>query len=272
MTKTFVMCVGSQKAGTTWLWHYLQNSSGAEFAFIKELHVWDTITIPHYSLFKDNLENYIASATSDDISGKLRQLELIDNPSRYFSYFTYKLVGQQITGDFTPQYSALSADTYNHIISNFAQRNVETKAIFLMRDPVDRLQSMMRMKCYQQGNSSPSYQDELDSMVEHSQSLNYYYTGDYSTIVPKLDDVFKSNIHYTFYDELFEDKSIQLICEFLNIPFHKPDYDFNPMYSKTSNILTPTDRQYFEHLYKHIYDYTAERFPEVRKLWTYYQK
>lgn len=261
------MCVGAQKAGTTWLWHYLRNSKSVNFPYQKELHVWDAITIPNYNVFKTDLER-VKNRTSD----KLIQLGLMERPDEYFSYFVDKLSNNAITGDFTPQYSALSDITYNHIIDQFAQCSVETKAIFLMRDPVDRLQSMMRMRSIQGGNKSPSYETETLLMLEHCKSVNYYYTGDYSAIVPKLDRLFQSNVCYKFFDTLFTDQSVAGICNFLNIPFHQPDYDFNPIPSKTSNVLTADDRAYFEQLYKPIYDYTAERFPEVTKLWTYYQK
>ena len=268
--KTFLMCVGAQKAGTTWLWHYLRRNPKIDLGFKKSYHVWDVLTIPEYEFFKSELETKIIKFHNSYI--KPIQLSFMNDPNKYYEYFIERLNSWDITGDFTAQSSALSEETFHQIISKFEANNIETKAIFLMRDPVDRLQSMMRMKLVMCGNTSPSYETETLMMLEHSNSRNYYYTGDYSAIVPKLDRIFQSNVCYKFFDTLFTDHSTTDICSFLNISFHRPDYDFNPILSKTSNVLTVEDRDYFEQLYKPIYDYTAERFPEVKTLWTYYQR
>ena len=281
MTKTFLMGVGAEKAGTTWLWCYLKNSKAVDIDdVVKEFHVWDVLTIDEYKFSKLVVGSEIITNKYEPTSLQYLQLKMMDNPSEYFYYFIRKLENCHITGDFTPQYSALSDDTYNHIIDIFAQYDIQTKAIFLMRDPVDRLQSLVRMNFIIKRVYQPSYEAEISSMLDHCNSIGNLYTGDYSTIVPKLDRVFKSNVHYQFYENLFQDQSIKDICNFVNIPFHQPDYsfnphqhpDFNPHPNKTPNALTELDRQHFEQQYKPIYDYMLKRFPEVKKLWTYYQK
>ena len=275
------MCVGAQKAGTTWLWYYLKNSQFVDLDdSVKEFHVWDILTIEEYKFLKLIIGSKIITNKDDPTNLQYLQLKMMDNPSEYFYYFIRRLDNCQVTGDFTPQYSALSDDTYNHIIDTFAQYDIQTKAIFLMRDPVDRLQSLVRMNFIIEGVYQPSYQSEVETMLDHCNTITNLYTGDYSTIVPKLDKIFQSNVHYEFYENLFKDQSIKDICNFINIPFHQPDYSFNssqhpsfnPHPNKTPNVLTESDRQHFEQLYKPIYDYTAKRFPEVTKLWTYYQK
>jgi hypothetical protein len=268
--KTFLMCVGAQKAGTTWMWHYLRRNPKVDLGFKKEYHVWDVLTIPEYQFFKSDLESKIN--TGRDNLYNFTQLSFMNDPAKYYDYFISKLNSCDITGDFTPQSSSLSEDTFHSIIAKFDSHDIQTKCIFIMRDPVDRLQSMIRMKLALSGNMTPSYELETLMMLEHCSSKNYYYTGDYSTIVPKLDKIFQSKVCYKFFDTLFTDQSQQSVCDFMNISFHQPDYNFNPKPSKTPNMLTVEDRLHFEQMYKPIYDYTADRFPEVTKLWTYYQK
>ncbi len=275
------MCVGAQKAGTTWLWYYLKNSKAVDIDYsVKEFHVWDVLTIDEYKFLKLVVGSKVITSEDEPTNLQYLQLKMMETPSEYFYYFIRKLENCHVTGDFTPQYSALSDDTYNHIIDTFAQYDIQTKAIFLMRDPVDRLQSLVRMNFIIEGVYQPSYQAEVGAMLEHCNSITNLYTGDYSTIVPKLDRVFKSNVHYEFYENLFQDKSIKNICTFIDVSFHQPNYNFNPHQhisfnphpNKTPNVLTESDRLHFENLYQPIYDYTAKRFPEVKKLWTYYQK
>ena len=72
MTKTFVICVGSQKAGTSWLWHYLRQNPSIHLGFKKELHTWDATTIDEYAFFRSNLKQ-IASNNPE----KLMQLSFM---------------------------------------------------------------------------------------------------------------------------------------------------------------------------------------------------
>ena len=43
MTKIFILGVGAQKAGTTWLHSQLSTNNSIDFGFRKEYHVFDTI-------------------------------------------------------------------------------------------------------------------------------------------------------------------------------------------------------------------------------------
>lgn len=268
--KTFLMCVGAQKAGTTWLWHYLRKNPKVDLGFKKEYHVWEVCTNPFFKFLKLELEESIAGGHRTP--NKLAQLSFMDDPNLYFDYFLHKLQSVDVTGDFTPQSSSLTKQTFNHIISTFNQYNVTTKAIYILRDPVDRLQSMIKMKLLLSGHTNPTYDVEYMFMDKFALHLSYTLSGDYCSIVPKLDDVFGSNVHYSVYESLFNNLSTKQITDFLSISHHVADFNFNPRPSMWTNTLNEQDRSYFEQLYKPIYDYTAERFPEVKTLWTYYQK
>jgi hypothetical protein len=50
--KLFVLGLGAQQAGTTWVWKYLSQMNGADFGFAKEYHVFDTIHLPECSYFR----------------------------------------------------------------------------------------------------------------------------------------------------------------------------------------------------------------------------
>ncbi len=44
--KTFILGVGAQKAGSTWLFRYLNKLPGAIRPFYKEFHIWNALEIP----------------------------------------------------------------------------------------------------------------------------------------------------------------------------------------------------------------------------------
>lgn len=264
------MCVGAQKAGTTWLWHYLRRNPKIDFGFKKEYHVWEVVSNPFFKFIKEELEHKIGQGHTT--YEKTTQLSFMNNPQLYFDYFVNKLKTVDISGDFTPQSSSLSEQTFNHIIDTFATYDISTKAVYILRDPVDRLQSMVRMKLWLDDKINPSYDTEILFMDQYAASEGYIFSGDYSKIIPKLDKVFKSNIHYCLYENLFADASTKQITDFLQVAHHPADYQFNPRPSYWRHQLTSSDRQHFEQLYEPIYKYTAERFPHVKTLWTYYKK
>lgn len=45
-TKTFVLGLGHQKCGTTWLYHYLSQSRRFKGGIKKEYHIWDALDVP----------------------------------------------------------------------------------------------------------------------------------------------------------------------------------------------------------------------------------
>ena len=48
---TFVLGVGAQKAGTSWLHHQLASRADTDFGFLKEYHVFDVIFHSEYEYF-----------------------------------------------------------------------------------------------------------------------------------------------------------------------------------------------------------------------------
>ena len=46
MTKTFLLGLGAQKAGTSWLWRYLKSHPQAALGPLKEFAVWQTVLAP----------------------------------------------------------------------------------------------------------------------------------------------------------------------------------------------------------------------------------
>ena len=103
MQKTFLLGVGAQKAGTSWLHDQLRRRD-ADFGFLKEYHVFDALELEHFSAFRPNNTTPLQWRT-------WRRARMIRQPERYFDYFTSKLKPPHIrlTGDITPSYAGLKA-------------------------------------------------------------------------------------------------------------------------------------------------------------------
>lgn len=104
--RTFVLGLGHQKCGTTWLYEYLAQSPKFAEGFAKEFHIWDRKDIPLFQANQPKKPRYsLRKSTAHDLH------KMSTSPNFYFDYFD-KLMGRHkiITADITPSYSGLSAE------------------------------------------------------------------------------------------------------------------------------------------------------------------
>ena len=57
MEKQFILGVGCQKGGTTWIYDQLNKIEKVDFGFKKEYHLFDTLYIDHEKKFKKQVIN-----------------------------------------------------------------------------------------------------------------------------------------------------------------------------------------------------------------------
>ncbi len=130
------LCVGAQKAGTSWLYRQLERHPDFWMPPVKELHYFDELSrVPAVACARPRgerdrrfLENI------KDLSAQ-SHLDLED----YARLFEPK--GSLLSGDITPAYSMLSDEVIERIVVRFPN----LKVIFLARDPVERAWSQLSM-------------------------------------------------------------------------------------------------------------------------------
>ena len=124
--KTFVLGLGAQKCGTTWLHSYLSGLNGVDLGFAKEYRTFD----PHPSSVQlrrriSAIRLLILEALSSHTdSSAARQARFLLNRRLYYDYFAGLLdqPGVTATGDISPAYSGLKAPVLHSIRDNFARR------------------------------------------------------------------------------------------------------------------------------------------------------
>ena len=274
MTKPiFLLGVGAQKAGTTWLHEYLASLPEVDLGFMKEYHVFDQNhvldTTPGR---KKRFENYLNSFLGSDslsIRHKFRR-----NHKHYFSYFR-KLVDSPdqvfITGDITPSYAALPVKVLRYIKSSLEKNGFRVRVVFLMRDPVARCISANRMY------SSPRLLDspgdaalEAELLAKKYQQTRFQIRTRYDQTINNLEQVFTSDeLYLGFYEELFSDKAIAEICSFLELPFRPGKYKQVVHGSLVKSELPETIKSEIRSYYSQVYDFVLNRFGQdrVKKLW-----
>ena len=277
---TFVLGAGAQKAGTTWLHAYLSHFDDVDFGPIKEYHVWDGLSVPEFIEFDArsiaigprrrlrHLWRGLKRLSQEDIFLRRR---LQSHPDRYFDFFAGLLAqdGIRLTGDITPAYCALPVDTLRLIRDGFARRGIRTRAVFLMRDPVERCLSALRM--YKRGGRSRQGADI--SLPDNEMLLRYMETDqaqlrtDYPATLERLEAVFDSeSLLVGFYESMFEPDFFADLNRFFGC---KPNPDFIARRFNTTERMEISDslREQAAERLRPIYVSCAERFPEARRLW-----
>ena len=123
--------------------------------FQKEYHIFDALYITaSQGVMKkrlNTLKRLIKNnklMTSNKNSDLLKLIDFHRNTSNYFDYFDYlhnKSQDVKIVGDITPSYSGLPIEAFENIKKEAEERGFTVKVVFLMRDPLERIWSTIRM-------------------------------------------------------------------------------------------------------------------------------
>ena len=230
---TFVLGLGAQKAGSSWLHAQLNRRRDAEFGFLKEYHIHDALTLPEAGFSNRRQRSLIKPRT-------WRRQRFIAQPQRYYDYFASLLrrPGIQLTGDITPSYSALSRSTLQEILANFEQREISVRPVFLMRDPIERIISSQRMQLRKQNQLN--HDAEVDALrqlcMERPERVNL--RSDYGHTLMALSQIFDPSACFIdLYERLFTPESWQRLCDVLNVPYEEPDWEQQVNVSRTDTSI-----------------------------------
>ena len=102
--KTFILGLGAQKSGTSWLYAYIRRFDQVNMGFAKEYHVWDAINIPECGDFK------ISSGRRSQLNSTDYFRFCMQNINGFYEQYFRSILnsGFNITGDITPSYSGLN--------------------------------------------------------------------------------------------------------------------------------------------------------------------
>lgn len=259
--KTFILGLGAQKAGTTWYFNYLASSGLVAEHLIKEYHIWDALHIPGFE------GERVTKAESESSFRNRVRFFLQQSPENYFAYFVYMMQAQarSVTCDVTPIYSGLGRDILKLIRDGFAQRNVATKAVFLMRDPVERCWSAVRMESR---NEQGHTRIDEDAVVDHALSRLAGLRSRYDITVGEIEATFAvSSVYLGIYEEMFEPPNLERLSAFSGVPT-RPEHAVRKF--NVSEVAEPISEKAAARIaahYRNVYEFAAKRFPQTLNLW-----
>jgi len=275
--KTFLLGVGSQKAGTSWLHKALASQSECDFGFAKEYHALNAMYLPEANIRRQEviqkwLEKREGHYSTWRGAPKSIQLSFLLNHGAYYDFFASLLrhPSIRVTGDITPIYSSLPEDVFATVKREFEARSVSVKPVFIMRNPVYRLRSYVRM-VFRDAGVDPSYEEEIEAMRGYVGTYEDMRRVNYKNTVQSLANVFGKSALFFFYEDFFNPKAMRVIEEVTGMEVRGVKYRQKVGSSGDGHLLLEEDYRDFEVAYQDIFDYCRRAFPTVQidRIWRY---
>lgn len=269
----FLLGVGAQKSGTTWLYAQLAKHPEVSFGWKKELSFWGSLwdkkladrkpkrlrnrlrdkfyhfpngkRIPHYPLFT----SWLAREYFDELKRIVAE-------------------GTRVVSDVTPHYAAISAKGFDTIKKLSVKNGFTLRVLFIMRDPVERvisgvMHSNRRLK-------NPTNEELVDLVSQTYQSYPVEARTRYDKTIQNLESVFSpSDTHYVFFEELFTTETMNGIEKWLNISPIPADFD-ERIGPGTHKVSIPQElRKDIRNHYQPVYEFCEKKFgaAKVNSLW-----
>ncbi len=286
MDKVFLLGVGCQKGGTTWLHRYLNRHPEVNLGFRKEYHVFDALTIDYFRKVLEKHERKLSKLRrrkwkknkNKKFARKLKNFERQDSfyesVENYFNYFDELAKGKadiKVVGDITPSYAGLSLDVLSEIRKNLLARGFTIRVVFLMRDPVERVISSVRMNRRNsiKAKREVGQSEELDILLHYKRPEVELRTR-YENTITNLRSVFaEEELIFEFFENLFNEPAIRNITNRLGIVYQEPHFDMYFNKSKTDQVISEDTRKTVAQYYAQTYQFVEETFPSfpIRELW-----
>lgn len=241
MIENYFVCIGAQKAGTTWLMRALDKHPDIFVTPVKEIHYFDHLVGVTRHLDADRKRSRLRKYYTRMLtrwSGfshfraqgpwyKAYMKPALDD-GWYQSLFAHRGAAR-MAGEATPEYAILGEKGFRHV----ARLAPDARVIYIMRNPVAR--GWSQVKHYGRRNKLDVAKLSTASLIEIIDSEPFETHGDYLAVLDNLDKVFApEQVHIGFYETIHADRLLALeeICGFLGVGF-KPDYFPHP--SKSVN-------------------------------------
>lgn len=217
------VCIGAQKAGTTWLYENLNGHPDVWTPPIKEVHYfnrvrtneillgdWD-ITHPE-GIYNRYIKNQFPPSL--DTLRWLREFYRYRlSKNWYLNLFDEKYTKGKTCGDITPAYSTLDDSGVNYAKKVLGSK---TPIIFILRNPIERSWSAAKMmfRYYDKDYKSCNYADIEELLKKPYLTL----CGDYTNIITRWQERFQ-NVHILTYDKICSSPTdfLEDISKLLNI-------------------------------------------------------
>lgn len=234
--------LGATKAGTSWLYRTLADRADCALGAVKETHYWDTAEpetrekqliaferqlkrLRHMRAEAEaakrgwqvrNMDRRISAMSS--LIAMLRQER--DGHTAYAAYLMSGADGQtRLVGDICPSYALLSEDT----LREMAALSPQSRFLFLVRDPLARLWSAVRMQAERQLGEGEILEAKANNILwrilHRGQETHIVDRGDYAGTLGRLQAALPADRwRVLVMEELMTQEGYDALCAWLGLP------------------------------------------------------
>jgi len=269
------ICIGMQKAGTTWLAANLGQHPDVWIPPIKEIHYFDEVHVdPDWHIRRraaaaNNLKRLAPKSKGKAVSKEMafwQHMEQVQLNDAWYKtiWSTYFYEGsKQALGELTPDYSILPLTGVEHVFKIAPT----AKIIILLRDPVERTWSSTRMFAKEQGHDPAVYYKE-QFIIDRSRIVE---------MLEKWEKVFpEKNVFIAFYEDVANRPYwlLESTCKFLGIGFNKDYFQeaTEKVHVGASSNMPEEVLEHYKMLFHDDIVYARDRFKSYAADWfaTYY--
>jgi hypothetical protein len=269
------LCIGAQKAGTTWLYENLRNHPMVWMPPVKELQYFNELYIPDHRKWtpahrRDHgiraLKRYLTNVDED--SWDYRYISAVADiiatpPSDEWYGKIFTVAGpKQVCGEVTPEYSTLPRIGIRHILRLMPQ----VKILLSLRDPIERSWSHLRMLHRDAGQADVEAMKEAATYPDIADRGNYPRILDlWSKLVPSerllvivMDDIAKQ-----------APAVMQKVCGFLGLEYKE---SYFPHLKRAIHVgeeieMPPELHDFLKQQMRRVYEELEPRYPAIVKEW-----
>lgn len=228
-------CIGGQKCGTGWLYSFLRQFKQVSVPVEKELQYWrNKAAAPQGRLKKIAAKRAFLKSKFEESGNAQRfdkfqtfydhceQMYLSPSPdhSEYADALFQSFTGQDVVIDVSPHYAALDPAVFKEM----ARLSDGAKFLFLVRDPVARAHSSIRMKLKRGGHAPADFREKLAIDVLDAElsaqgaACDVVVQSRYEkTLQAVIEAVPPDRFKLVFFEDFFELSTIDEILAFLQI-------------------------------------------------------
>ena len=229
------LCVGAAKAGTSWLHRQLSAHPECHFRTIKELHYFDAMDndrvgrqLQHHRAQQIGLLERVSSGGASASEEQARRLadrsDWIDVLERkredvpsYLDYLHKDAGDARLVGEMTPAYALLSEAR----LRQMAGMAVDVRFLYLLRDPVERLWSHVRMIASRRdadGLVSERRCGNILARTIRGEESQIAMRSDYASAIARLTAAIPvGRLLIEVFEEMVSGEGLARICDFLGL-------------------------------------------------------
>jgi hypothetical protein len=281
---TILFCVGATKAGTSWLYDFLAGHPGAHLRAIKELHYFDTLEsggfrrqIVVQDRFAARIRGRISAVEGEALARATQKLQDVldwqavlalesEDTARYLAYLTGGQISQSLVADITPAYALLPHDRLHAM----ARLSPDVRFVYLMRDPVARLWSHVRMIVRRAGEVSERLAAACAAILDKAlagQEAGITERGDYAAALTRLNAaVAPEKLLVMCMETMLTPAGLARLCQFLGLEAREADFDA-PTHVSPALAMTLDQKHRAAAYLRPQYDFVARHYPDLPANW-----